>query len=435
MSFEHVVSYRKAAKGLMVVCFVGLLVIWSIDLLSFRWSQKSPEISALWTPPTTATTIDGTNQIMLSSDSITVNKNKFSWIDDRNDEQHQLEMKSVFAKAFSTSVGSSDIHPFYYKAKYSPAANDITILTTITKSRIHTLAILTQRYQGPISVTLHISPDESGQQALDLLAATIQQQPAMQEYVDVHLIKDKMDRQLNLWRNVARFFARTENVMMLDVDFYLCTDFRKHILTNPAAMELLNNGHSALVIPAFEFTRQEDGLDFKTFPTTKAQLVERYQNDSIDMFHAFWTPGHGPTDYPKWLSLQHQLPYKVTEYQHSYEPYIVFKKENHPWCEERFFGYGSNKAACLFELYVSGVDYYVMPQDFIIHQTHDYPNEARSLERYYNRRLYNQFREEVCLRYARMFVTQGEWETPSSANLIEQCNLLPRFQSTIKTFL
>lgn len=290
-------------------------------------------------------------------------------------------MKSVFAKAFSSSVGNSDIQPYHHKAKHTPITNDITILTTITKSRIHTLAILAERYQGPISVALHIAPDESGEETLAVLASAIEQHPSMQRYVDVHLIRDKMDRQLNLWRNVARFFARTDNVMMLDVDFYLCTDFRKHILNNARAMELLENGRSALVIPAFEFTKQADGLDFRTFPTTKAALVALYQQEAIDMFHAFWAPGHAPTNYPEWLgsSDPHKI-YKVTDYQQSYEPYIVYKKDNNPWCDERFFGYGSNKAACLFELYISGVDYYVMPQDFIIHQTHDYPNETRSLE-------------------------------------------------------
>ncbi|KAI8078632.1 glycosyl-transferase for dystroglycan-domain-containing protein [Halteromyces radiatus] len=434
MSFEHSISYRKVAKTLVIVCFLGLFIGWFIDLSSLDWKQHSTEFSILWTPPTTTTTtFTDTNQITLTSDRFTMNKNQFNWIDNRNGQQHQLPTKSVFEKAFSASVGNSDIQPYYFKANHHPTINDITILTTITKSRIHTLAILAERYQGPISVALHIAPDESGENTLELLGQTIKQQPSMQKYVDVHVIKDKMERQLNLWRNVARFFARSDNVMMLDVDFYLCTDFRKHILNNPHAMELLNNGHSALVIPAFEFTKQDDGLDYRTFPTTKHSLINLYQNQAIDMFHSFWTPGHASTNYPYWITANDI--YKVTEYQQSYEPYIVYKKNHQPWCDERFFGYGSNKAACLFELYVSGVDYYVMPQDFIIHQTHDYPNETRSLERFYNRRLYNQFREEICLRYARMFVAQDEWETPKSFNLIEQCNRLPRFQSTVKTFL
>lgn len=49
-------------------------------------------------------------------------------------------------------------------------------------------------------------------------------------------------------------------------------------------------------------------------------------------------------------------------------------------CDERFIGYGANKAACLYELYLSGIDYWVLPDDFLIHQTHFYPESARKKE-------------------------------------------------------
>lgn len=32
----------------------------------------------------------------------------------------------------------------------------------------------------------------------------------MKKYVDIHLVYDNFDRQFNMWRNVAKFFARTE---------------------------------------------------------------------------------------------------------------------------------------------------------------------------------------------------------------------------------
>ena len=51
-------------------------------------------------------------------------------------------------------------------------------------------------------------------------------------------------------------------------------------------------------------------------------------------------------------------------------------------CDERFAGYGGNKAACLFEMYLSGVSFYVLSDHFLIHQSHTYEEEAR--------------REEVC---------------------------------------
>jgi len=49
-------------------------------------------------------------------------------------------------------------------------------------------------------------------------------------------------------------------------------------------------------------------------------------------------------------------------------------------CDERFIGYGGNKAACLFEIYLSGVDFFVLSDDFIIHQSHPYAEQVRKHE-------------------------------------------------------
>ena len=49
----------------------------------------------------------------------------------------------------------------------------------------------------------------------------------------------------------------------------------------------------------------------------------------------------------------------------------------HDRCDERFAGYGANKAACLFEMYLSGVSFYVLSDHFLIRQSHTYEEEAR----------------------------------------------------------
>lgn len=113
--------------------------------------------------------------------------------------------------------------------------------------------------------------------------------PDFSTYVDVHLVLSPFwvsegSRQFNTWRNLARLYARTDFVMMLDVDFVPCTDFRSFIKRNlkdhllglgvhdPGASELMERfiqGNLALVVPAFEYARQEDGLDPDTFPHDK----------------------------------------------------------------------------------------------------------------------------------------------------------------------
>ena len=59
-------------------------------------------------------------------------------------------------------------------------------------------------------------------------------------------------------------------VMMLDVDFWVCTDFRSRILGSAEIMQRLKGGLAAFVVPAFEFHKQSDGVDPATFPAEKA---------------------------------------------------------------------------------------------------------------------------------------------------------------------
>lgn len=90
---------------------------------------------------------------------------------------------------------------------------------------------------------------------------------------------DMHDRQFNMWRNVARLYARTGWVMMLDVDFAVCTDVKdrfREALSRRGGEEgvggignLAKSGRAAFVVPAFEYVVQEEGKDWKMFPMFK----------------------------------------------------------------------------------------------------------------------------------------------------------------------
>ena len=148
--------------------------------------------------------------------------------------------------------------------------------------------------------------------AIKDLEALYNSSPYFTTYVDVHLALSPLSsnsrsssggpsgsgsgtteggRQFNVWRNVARLFARTEFVMMLDVDFAVCTDWRSvvrnavrravglDVSSAPAdgekglsedVVQKLRDGTAALVVPVFEYVKQEDGEDQTTFPRDKA---------------------------------------------------------------------------------------------------------------------------------------------------------------------
>ncbi|KAH7927477.1 glycosyltransferase family 49 protein, partial [Leucogyrophana mollusca] len=310
------------------------------------------------------------------------------------------------SKAFSQSLHPSKIIPYYYRATGAFEDDDITVTTLVTSNRFKVFAELVQRYQGPISATVHVKctpdgpPTKSTHALLDALHELYTTTPSMSTFVDIHLILSPFDRQLNTWRNAARLFARTDFVMMLDVDFAVCTDFRAAIRGSRDGEigRRLMTGDAALVVPAFEYVKQQDGLDQGTFPRDKASLLSLVKAKKIDMFHRTWAPGHNSSDYARYYSASPGEVYKVTQYQSAYEPYVIFKKDGAPWCDERFVGYGGNKAACLYEMYISGMSFYVLADHFLVHQSHPYEEAARKLERKSNRKIYQDFKEEVCLR-------------------------------------
>ncbi|KAK1232168.1 hypothetical protein PQX77_004716, partial [Marasmius sp. AFHP31] len=90
-------------------------------------------------------------------------------------------------------------------------------------------------------------------------------------------------------------------------------------------------------------------------------------------------------------------------------------------CDERFVGYGGNKAACLFEMYLSGISYYVLSDHFIIHQNHLYEEKARQNERKFNKKVYLDFKEETCLRYLKQYHELGILDAVQGFNVQDEC--------------
>lgn len=406
----------KAANYFIAIYLVCSILYTSIYLLGFGRGSSKYNLSS-------GISVASLQQRYLG-------KQQVDWKDSFNEVVASTSEDLVLSKVFSETMGPSKVIPYYFKATEKFDKEEVTIATLVTYNRFAVLSRLASHYKGPVSVAIHVNDDDSKQKMLSDLHKLYEENEDMKRFVDIHLVVDKFDRQFNMWRNVAKFFARTDYIMMLDVDFYLCTDFRKSLKKEPQLMELLRSGKGAIVVPAFEYVNETDGIDWNVFPKTKAELMVDVNTEKLDMFHRGWKRGHGSTNYAKWYTQSKH--YKVTDYNYSYEPYVIFKKEGSPWCDERFVGYGANKAACLFEIFLAGIDYWVLPNDFLIHQTHYYPEDTRAKERTYNKKLYDYYREETCLRYARMMIAADEWDTSKSANLKKECNRIRGFSDVIE---
>lgn len=426
---------RRLVHILVTVYVTGAIVYSSFSLLM---------IAALkikgWFAPNSADTRDGIKSRSFKHASVSSNlpEETLCWPastkadGDLRSNEVAMRERLFLSKAFSQSMQPCKIVPFYYKGSATFEHDDITVTTLVTFNRFRVFGELAKRYKGarmflwryrrcitfagPISAAVHVVPSDS-HVVLDALHDLYTSTPGMSSFVDVHLVLSPFARQLNTWRNAARLFARTEFVMMLDVDFAICTDFRSHIRTglDGEVGRSLRDGHAALVVPAFEYLNQQDGIDPDTFPSDKKVLfapvsipiefnlfqvlLELVKAGRIDMFHKSWAPGHNSSDYPRFYAAAPGEVYKIKQYQSAYEPYVIFKKEGPPWyvlefsdrvhlpcwllhprCDERFVGYGGNKAACLYEMYLSGMSFLVLADHFLVHQSHVYEEAARRVE-------------------------------------------------------
>ena len=82
------------------------------------------------------------------------------------------------------------------------------------------------------------------------------------------------DDALLVWRKQFPILARTTYMLLLDVDFAVCTNWRASVRAllrdgeNKVARHV-RDGSAALVLPAFEYVKQAEGKNQATFPKDK----------------------------------------------------------------------------------------------------------------------------------------------------------------------
>jgi len=103
------------------------------------------------------------------------------------------------------------------------------------------------------------------------LHALITNSPSLATRADIHLVLSPFPRAFNAWRNIARLLARTTYMLLLDVDFAVCTDWRASVRAllcdgESSVAKRVREGSAALVLPAFEYVKQSEGRNQETFP-------------------------------------------------------------------------------------------------------------------------------------------------------------------------
>lgn len=127
----------------------------------------------------------------------------------------------------------------------------------------------------PLPTSAGKSPSPTLHNSLLALHALIANSPSLAKRADIHLVLSPFPRAFNAWRNIARMFARTAYMLLLDVDFAVCTDWRASVRAllrdgeNGGVARRVREGSAALVLPAFEYVKQAEGRNQDAFPQDK----------------------------------------------------------------------------------------------------------------------------------------------------------------------
>lgn len=186
---------------------------------------------------------------------------------------------------------------------------------------------------------------------------------------------------INALRNRAMKLAKTELVLVLDVDFVaspllgLPQPGYKDPKVFDQMLSIANN-KKALVVPAFELTnRHVEPILGQNYARNlvldgKTAVVKSWQAGAVDYFNAHDAPwGHGPTNTSRWARLTKPVMYKI-DYEPRYEPFVLLSRKLAPYADERFVGYGGNKIAYINQLVGLNFGFRVHPYAFSIHVPH-----------------------------------------------------------------
>ncbi|RCH91069.1 hypothetical protein CU098_009924 [Rhizopus stolonifer] len=217
----------------------------------------------------------------------------------------------------------------YDAATQEPNPAEVTFITTTTPETWKELVQFAKHWNGPISATLHVSKNEETSSMLAEYKST----PELFNHVDLHLVQTPQKTAsilipLNVERNLARIYARSNHVSDIPVNTIIATDLRRTILKHLTEYtELLRKG-DMLVIPTFAYN--ENAHIAARVPQTKKELVGLVEKEKVlGLYDAHFALNQGPTDLDTWKNANDI--YKVTQYTMEYEPIVIQSKTVQPW--------------------------------------------------------------------------------------------------------
>mmetsp|Transcript_21964 Transcript_21964/g.36345 ORF Transcript_21964/g.36345 Transcript_21964/m.36345 type:complete len:450 (+) Transcript_21964:68-1417(+) len=264
----------------------------------------------------------------------------------------------------------------YHRSEYIDH-EDITLVTHGSIEKFAQLLDQVSQWQGPISFVMYLNNKADIKQFCSHMRTKAT--PDFFKYVSIHVLLEKHGGTLpypnNILRTLAQRSIESNYFLLMDVDFIPSPGayaYLKNSLENDYFWNRLRN-NTVFVLPAFErFSKDDDSVaTLDMVPNTKRQLQMSMNRGEAATFHAYFPPGHYPTNYTKWFepNLENEFSYPV-EYMKRFEPYVVAYKRGIPDFWDGFRGFGFNAATWFWELDIAGYSFEVVRDHYLVHLNH-----------------------------------------------------------------
>ena len=242
-------------------------------------------------------------------------------------------------------------------------ANAITLLTQLTSDRTYMLDIIQKRWEGPIVAVVYAMDIINKHKQLSNWLTNVGR-----DNIKILLVKKQgVLYPVNWLRNLALSRADSKYIFVTDGDFVPSLRLYRVLLKHLNDLEKAGRTNTVLIVPAFEML-----ISTMKTPGTRDELLRDYKLGLVDYFHrAAWPAAHNVTDFTKWKTAT--KPYVLPRQKPCndiFEPYVVMSKQKSPYFPETLLERRKNKIAYQYELCMSGFEYMVIHDGFLIHKHH-----------------------------------------------------------------
>lgn len=323
-------------------------------------------------------------------------------------------------------------NPWQDQSLLEPLDDEITLLIHGGSSKLDRVRFSIERWKGIASASLYVQSAKDLSLTMKFCQDIMTKSSSKEaQIIVVHLYmeKPKMNHPddttigypHNVLRQMALDYAPTNWFLTVDADFVTPPDASRS-LTNLLVQDVelrgkMKHQQYLMVLPAFEGHVEIKDTQLHSFsgrvdqalPRTKTQLSNDFlpENKTTPFHVDVFAPGHGSTNFDKWLSFtavttnHHTTSWYPIDYTMRYEPYVLGYKSNHlPEYWQMFRGFGYNKWTWLAEAYLSGYQFGVLTCELCF-VTHIHHRRNPTMEQTNaNRKIYRRWKQHMRSTYS-----------------------------------